>query len=138
MAYLYYNAYHALYNFKSDNLLGAVENYLGSSGLVLVAVGWTADRSSTLRALGLGGLPTRSGLGSIGIVLAILGVATVVGVLLFGAYVDTSVYFGRPVDCCTFDQVANEDVVSAFGIVLIAFGWLVSHLTTLRRLEGAT
>ena len=133
LAYEFYQfATQRPFQFNETNLIAGFEGLLGGVGVLLIAFGWVVDQNATRRTI-LAGPVARQGV--VGVIAALLGVVLIVVVEFYGAYVDFAAYYGITGIVTNWTFVYEEIALGA-GIALVAIGWFVYHLNTLRRLES--
>lgn len=124
------------FQFNESNLIGGFEGLLGGVGVLFVAVGWVVDQNATRRTVLAHPAASRGGVGAAGLVTALLGVVLIVVIEFYGAYIDFAAYNGIT-GIVTNWTLVYEEIALGAGIILVAFGWFVYHLDTLRRLESS-
>ena len=122
--------------FQQVNLIGAIDGLFAALGVVLVATGWTLDQRAILALLGSGrpGKQHRTLLA--GMVIVLVGASIIVGVELFGFYIDYAAYLHIPV-AVNFDVYIYEYVILGVGAILTGIGWFLHHLGALENIESS-
>jgi hypothetical protein len=125
----------ATIDFQQENLPGAIEGMLGAFGIVLVGAGWFLDQRAVLRAIRPDRPAARSEGATAGPVTVLVGACMLVGVELYGSFVDylASLLLPTGITVYTFGY---EEMVLGAGVVPIGVGWFLHHLGSLGFVES--